>query len=74
VPALSSPPRRYISTEEAADFLGVSKRTVRRWIDQGQLTGYRVGPRYIRVDANEVETAMVRQMPVAGGDPNGTAA
>jgi excisionase family DNA binding protein len=74
VPTLSSPPRRYISTEEAADFLGVSKKTVRRWIDTGRLTGYRVGPRYIRVDLNEVEAAMVRRIPTTGGEPNGTAA
>ena len=34
---------------------GVSERTLRRYITQGKITGYRLGPRMIRVDLDEVE-------------------
>ncbi|MGB3229584.1 MAG: helix-turn-helix domain-containing protein [Mycobacterium sp.] len=34
----------------AAEHLGVDPKTVRRWISQGRLTAYRVGPRLIRID------------------------
>lgn len=71
LPRRSSPTlgqRRLISTEEAAERLGVSKKTIVRWIKAGRLVGFRVGPRYIRVDANELEAAMVRRIPtVVGG-------
>jgi len=33
----------------------VHERTIRYRIADGSLTGYRVGPRLIRVDLNEVE-------------------
>ncbi len=66
-------PRRLIPTEDAAERLGVSKKTIVRWIKAGRLTGYRVGPRYIRVDANELETAMVRRIPTEAGGPDAAA-
>lgn len=59
--------RRYGSTEDAAAYYKVSKKTVRRWIDEGRITGYRVGPRYIRVDLDEIEAAVVRAIPTGGG-------
>lgn len=40
---------RYISLADAAELMGVSVRTVRRWIAQGRLTAYRGGQRVIRV-------------------------
>ncbi|OYN77473.1 helix-turn-helix domain-containing protein [Mycolicibacterium sphagni] len=33
-----------------AAYLGVNEKTIRRWISQGYLTAYRVGPKLIRVD------------------------
>jgi excisionase family DNA binding protein len=38
-----------ISLAEAADHLDVSTRTLRRYIAAGRLTGYRVGPRLIKM-------------------------
>lgn len=35
---------------QTAEFFGVDDKTVRRWIAQGRLTAYRVGPRLIRID------------------------
>lgn len=43
-------PRRLVSVTEFARHADVSTRTVRRWIAAGHLTGYRVGPRLIKVD------------------------
>jgi excisionase family DNA binding protein len=43
---------------------GVSERTLRRYIAQGKITGYRLGPRMIRVDLDEVEQ-LLKPIPAA---------
>ena len=43
-----------ISLAEAADRIDVSTRTLRRYIAAGRLTGYRVGPRLIKIDPTEL--------------------
>lgn len=58
--------RRLESIERAADYIGVSTKTIRRYIAAGRVTGYRTGPRLIRVDLNELD-AMLRPIPTAGG-------
>lgn len=54
--------RRYITITEAAEYLQISDRTVRRLITDGELTGYRVGrsSRLIRVDLNEIDEELMR--------------
>jgi excisionase family DNA binding protein len=43
--------RRYISLTEAAEYLAISPRTMRRLISDGEIKGYRVGRgRLIRID------------------------
>ncbi len=64
---------RLESISNAAEYLGVCTKTIRRWIAEGRLTGYRAGPKLIRVDLNELD-AMLHRIPTAGGGPNGTAA
>lgn len=59
--------RRLESIQHAAEYLGVAEKTIRRMIARGDLTGYRAGPRLIRVDLNELD-AMLRVIPTAGGD------
>jgi excisionase family DNA binding protein len=56
--------RRYITIAEAADYLQISDRTVRRLITDGELTGYRMGrsSRVIRVDLNEIDEHLMRPM------------
>lgn len=56
--------RRYGSTQQAADYLGVTTRTIRQMIADGRLTGYRSGTRLVRVDLNELDDAM---RPFGGG-------
>lgn len=50
--------RRWVSIIQAADYLGVTERTIRQMIADGRLTGYRNGQRFIRLDRNEIDTAM----------------
>lgn len=44
----------WLSTAEAASKLGITPRTLYRFIDEGQLPAYRFG-RVIRLKANEVD-------------------
>lgn len=37
--------RRWLTIEEAAEYLRVSRRTIYRWVHDGLLPGYRAGPR-----------------------------
>jgi len=58
--------QRLVSIDAAAEFAAVNPRTIRRRIAEGRLTGYRFGPRLIRVDLEEVE-ALLRPIPTVGG-------
>jgi excisionase family DNA binding protein len=61
------PRRRYETIQAAAERTGVSTRTVRRWMAQGLIMGYRMGPRLVRLDADEIDRRM-KAIPTAGGD------
>ncbi|OBG50174.1 excisionase family DNA-binding protein [Mycolicibacterium fortuitum] len=50
--------RRYVTLNEAADYLAVDRRTVRNMIADGRLTGYRLG-RLIRLNLDEIDSQMV---------------
>lgn len=50
--------RRYAKIEEAAQYLGVHHRTIRKMIADGRLTGYRSSGRMVRVDLNDIDAAM----------------
>ena len=43
-----------VSIDEAAEIICCHPRTIRRWVNQGWLTGYRFGPRILRVDRAEL--------------------
>lgn len=58
----SSCARRWASITLGAEYIGVSEKTLRRMIAAGQVTGYRVGPRLLRVDLNELD-ASARPIP-----------
>ncbi len=49
---------RWVSPEDAADYLGVHPKTIRRLIATGEITGHRLGKRLIRVDLNELDATM----------------
>lgn len=50
--------RKYASLSTAAEYLGCSEKTIRRMIADGQITGYRLGPRLLRVDLTELDALM----------------
>lgn len=53
-----TPNRRYASINEAAEYVAAHHQTIRRWIAEGRITGYRMGPRMIRVDLDELDALM----------------
>ncbi len=58
--------RQLVSLSAAAAYADVSTRTLRRYIAQGRLTGYRVGPRLVKVDLSELDQ-LARPIPTARG-------
>jgi excisionase family DNA binding protein len=63
-PTTTTQARRYASLDEAAEYLGCGARTIRRMIAAGEITGYRVGKRMLRVDLDDVDATM-RPIPSA---------
>lgn len=49
---------RYVTILQAAEYLGVTDRTVRQMISDGRLRGYRAGNRLIRLKVDEIDAAM----------------
>lgn len=47
-------PIEWLSSADAADYLGVGVRTLYKFIDDGDLPGYRLG-RVIRLKRNEID-------------------
>ena len=58
--------RKLVTMAAAAEHAAVSVKTIRRRVAAGDLTGYRMGSRLIRVDLHELD-AIMRPMPTAGG-------
>ncbi|WP_284984320.1 helix-turn-helix domain-containing protein [Arthrobacter sp. efr-133-TYG-118] len=55
----------YITIAAAAEIAGVSTKSIRRYIAAGRITGYRVGPRMIRVNINELQD-LLTPIPTTG--------
>lgn len=52
-------PKRLVSIDAAAEYLGMHDKTIRRWISDGRITGYRVGRKALRVDLIEIDALAV---------------
>jgi excisionase family DNA binding protein len=50
--------RRWVSIKQAAEYLGVSTRTIFQMMADGRLVAYKNGTRFIRLDLNEVDDSM----------------
>lgn len=61
---MSAPEKRYSAIPQAATIYDVHDQTIRRWISEGRITGYRFGPRMLRVDLDELD-AMLRPLAAA---------
>lgn len=51
---------RYITVPEAARYLSCHPKTVRRMIAAGDLPGYQIGERGLRLDLHEIDDAVAR--------------
>lgn len=50
---------RLASIADAAAYMACSTKTIRRRIADGSLTGYRSGPRMIRVDLDDIDAMLL---------------
>jgi excisionase family DNA binding protein len=57
-------PRRLASITAGADYANVCRRTIYNWVQAGRLTGYRTGPKLIKVDLDAID-ALIRPVTVA---------
>ena len=57
-------PHRWATMAEACDYARCGDRTLRRWISEGKITGFRLG-RHLRIDLDELDAAM-RPLRTAG--------
>jgi excisionase family DNA binding protein len=55
--------RRLATLPDAARYIGVTDRTLRRWVADGVIQAYRLGRKTIRVDLNEVDDKLCRPVP-----------
>ena len=63
-PDYAMPHSQFVSLDEAAEYLGVTPRSIRRYIAEGRLPGYRLGKKQIRVRTSDVE-ALLTPIPTA---------
>lgn len=59
--------QRYGTIADAAEYLGTSTKHVRNLIARGELTGYRMGKRAIRIDLRELDQVLT-PIPTVAGD------
>ena len=58
-------PRRPATLTEAGAYLGRHRFTIRRWITEGRITGYRIGPKLLVVDLDELDRMIRAAVPGA---------
>lgn len=56
-------PRAYIGIPEAANYLDVATKTIRRMITEGRLPAYRLGNRVIKVRISDLDAVLT---PIGG--------
>lgn len=61
--------RDFYTVPEAADALGVSVSTIRRWIADRRLPAFRLGPKALRIKKQDVDAAGSQPHPVAERTP-----
>ena len=55
---------RYVTLQHAARHLSVTEQTIRRYIAEGRIQGYRIGKRALRVDSRDLD-ALLAPVPAA---------
>ena len=54
---------RLMTISAAAEYADVHPVTLRRWVAAGRLPAYRVGPRLLKIDLDDLES-IIRPIPV----------
>lgn len=54
----ATPVRRYVPLSAGAEYLSCSERHIRDMIARGEIPGYRLGNKAIRVDLNDLDAAL----------------
>ena len=55
-PAKTAPPgRRLVSSKHAADYLGVSSNTIRKFVAEGKLPAYLIGDKLVKFDPADLD-------------------
>lgn len=49
-----------MTIHDVCEMYSISHDTVQRYVRQGRLKGYRIGPRLVRFDPNEVAAALLK--------------
>jgi len=57
----------YLTVAEAATTLKVSTATIWRWVNDGRLPAYRVGPRKVRLKAADIHALITPARQIVGG-------
>lgn len=52
--------RKFLTVQQAADFLQIKPHTLRAWINQGKVKAYRPTARMLRLDAEELDAFMAK--------------
>lgn len=50
--------KRWYPEAEASDYTGLTGRTLRKYVSQGRLRAYRIGPRQIRYDVADLDALL----------------
>ena len=53
-PGKTTPPRRLLSSKKAAEYLGVSPNTIRKFVSDGKLPAYKIGDKLIKFDPEDL--------------------
>lgn len=61
---LNNPPPRYALFRDACEYAAVPPGTMRDWIRRGIIPAYRIGPRLLQVDLNDIDR-LRRRIPSA---------
>ena len=59
-----APAPRWATLTDAAGRAGVDPKTLRRWIASGLLPAYRMGPRRVRIDLNDLDAVLFQRISV----------
>jgi excisionase family DNA binding protein len=62
------PAPRYVLFNEAAAYAGVPVKTLRDWVRKGVVPAWRIGPRLLQVDLNDIDRIR-RRVHTSADDP-----